>query len=270
MLNRTKTIGNWDHGVYDGDMVKDFEESLGLFTGIFSSPSRKPKVQASKHSFSIPIPLVSAVDKKRNDWVRTTWPYKLTKYTPLNGVLSPQEVIVMALKSHICKWLLNAYVHSNHNHLGNDCKSADWLELSRAHSYPMHCICIRAAGAALIYMYVCWWFLSAHARPVVSMSTWLAVGTVNGRGQLKCTICDAHGPCQRNRSILKPVVRWFQQVHCAYELLRYLDLERWRFSWWRQTDCFTPCACVFGVTRVPVTYDRILPLPCTISNMQML
>ena len=39
-------------------------------------------------------------------------------------------------------------------------------------TYPARCIYInlRAAGAALIYMYVCWWSLPTHARPVVSMS----------------------------------------------------------------------------------------------------
>ena len=44
--------------------------------------------------------------------------------------------------------------------------------------------------------------------------------------------------CQKNRSILKLVFRWFRRIHCAYESLRYLDLKMWRFSWWWrwQTD----------------------------------
>ena len=113
-------------------------------------------------------------------------------------------------------------------------------------TYPACCICInlvylRATGAALIYMYV--FVDNLYLRMLGQLYTWaestrLAVGAVDRHGQQKCTICDARGPCQRNRSVLKPVFRWFRQIHCVYELLRYLDLEMWRFSWWQrqQTD----------------------------------
>ena len=58
---------------------------------------------------SIPIPSnppVSAVDKELKAMIESgrftlgepCAPYKLTKYVPLNGVLSPQEVMVMARK----------------------------------------------------------------------------------------------------------------------------------------------------------------------------
>ena len=84
--------------------------------------------------------------------------------------------------------------------------------------------------------------------------TWSAIGVVNRCGQEKSTICDAHGPCQRNRSILKPVFCRFRLMHRAYMLLRCLDLEIWRFSCRRRRQWQTyklitlPVAHVRGVT----------------------
>ena len=77
-------------------------------------------------------------------------------------------------------------------------------------------------------------------------STWPAV---DRRDKQKHSICDTHGPCQSIRNIVKPVFRRFRQSRYTYESLRCLDLVNWQFSWGQQTDnrqtnCFTPCACV--------------------------
>ena len=117
--NVETTIRNWptdipinwsavarQHGVTGGNggqVVKEFVESLGLLNGTMSTPSRKPRVRASKTRLpgsSIPIPSnppVSAVDNKIKAMIESgrftlgepCAPYKLTKYVPLNGVLSP-------------------------------------------------------------------------------------------------------------------------------------------------------------------------------------
>ena len=58
-----------------------------------------------------------------------------------------------------------------------------------------------------------------------------SIGVAN-RNSLFVTLV---GCAKRNRSILKPVFCQFRQVHCAYELLRCLDLKMWRFSCRQQT-----------------------------------
>ena len=74
------------------------------------------------------------------------------------------------------------------------------------------------------------------------------VGTVNRRGyvsQQKTTICDAHGPYPSTWRTLKPVFHRIWLIRCAYESLRRLHLEIWRFlcsrRQWRQQwhDCNT-------------------------------
>ena len=56
---------------------------------------------------------------------------------------------------------------------------------------------------------------------------------------LKCT--------ETSFSLISPI--W---IRGSYSTHRCLELEIWRFSWWRQwqttdkTDCFTPCACAQG------------------------
>ena len=56
----------------------------------------------------------------------------------------------------------------------------------------------------------------------------------------KDPICDIHGPCQTIQSTLKLVFRRFRLIGYAYKLLRYLDVEIWRFfvvtTTERQTD----------------------------------
>ena len=55
----------------------------------------------------------------------------------------------------------------------------------------------------------------------------------------KCTICDACGLCQTTRSSLTAVFAKFRLIHYAYELLRCLDVEIWRFSRWQWTKSIT-------------------------------
>ena len=68
---------------------------------------------------------------------------------------------------------------------------------------------------------------------VVRMSGKHMVGSVHRRDQQKlmpkCSICDACGPCQTIRSIMKPVFRLYQRIYCTYESLRCLDLQIRRF-----------------------------------------
>ena len=59
---------------------------------------------------------------------------------------------------------------------------------------------------------------------------------VNRHGQKNCSVYDAHGLRQTIRGIMKPVIRRFQRILCAYESLRCLDLQIWRFSCWQTTD----------------------------------
>ena len=67
-------------------------------------------------------------------------------------------------------------------------------------------------------------------------------------GQLKCAICDICRPCHLILSTLKPVFRHIRQICYAYNLLRCLDLQIWRFCVHdddnndnnNTTDYFTP------------------------------
>ena len=74
----------------------------------------------------------------------------------------------------------------------------------------------------------------------------------------KCSICDACGPCQTIRSIMKPVFRRYQRIYCTYESLRCLDLQIRRFLCQQQTQPITlPLAHACGVT----TTTRPITLP---------
>ena len=57
---------------------------------------------------------------------------------------------------------------------------------------------------------------------------------VDRRGQQN-TIWDACEPYEMIQSIMKQVFQRFRLIRCAYESLRCLDLEMWRFLC-RQTD----------------------------------
>ena len=71
------------------------------------------------------------------------------------------------------------------------------------------------------------------------------MGTVDGcgyDGQQKYTICDACRQYRSILSILKPVFRRIQQIHCVYNSLRYLDRQIWLLLCSRRqtlTDYFT-------------------------------
>ena len=72
------------------------------------------------------------------------------------------------------------------------------------------------------------------------LCTWaeVLVGKVDRRGydgQQKDATCDVCGRCQTIWSC-----RWFRLIGYAYELLRCLDVEIWRFLWWWRTDRHTP------------------------------
>ena len=120
------------------------------------------------------------------------------------------------------------------------------LELSGAHI-------LRACSASGLHWpksraRVCWQSLPTHYIALLcawAESTWPAV---DRSGQQKHSICDTCGPCPTIRSIVKPVFHQFRQVHCAFELLRYLYLAIGQFLWQQtdKTDCFTPCACAWG------------------------
>ena len=86
------------------------------------------------------------------------------------------------------------------------------------------------------YAWVCWWPLPRYARPVVCMSRKhmaysRLVGMVNRQGEQMHYLWRSWA---RNRSILKPVFRRLWRIRFAYESLRCLNLEIWRFLWWRQ------------------------------------
>ena len=115
----------------------------------------------------------------------------------------------------------------------------------------------------LVHMHYAAWtyavddlYLHIHMRPVVCMnrstSCIMHMGMVNGRGyddQQKCTVCDICRPCHSILSTLKPVFRHIQQIRCAYNSLRCLDLQIWLFCVHDdddRTDYFTPCACGRG------------------------
>ena len=88
--------------------------------------------------------------------------------------------------------------------------------------------------------------LMISTRPVMHMSrkhmAWnvlVQVGTVDGRGydvQQEDAICNVRGPWQTIQSAFKPICCWFWLIDYACKLLRCLDLEIWRFSWWQQMD----------------------------------
>ena len=105
-------------------------------------------------------------------------------------------------------------------------KQLNKLELSRVHHSTPHALSICR-------------FLHRDRPIMLTISTSPAVGMVDGcgyDGQQKDAICDVRGPCLTIWSTFKPVCRWFRLIGHAYELLRYLDVEIWRFSWWQQTD----------------------------------
>ena len=123
------------------------------------------------------------------------------------------------------------------------CECSVKLELSRARTPRALSIC------RILY----------RDRPIMlTISTSPLVGRVDGcgyDGRQKDAICDVRGPCLTIRGTFKPVCRWFRLIGHAYKLLRCLDVEIWRFSWWQQTDGQTdeqtdrllyPCACVRG------------------------
>jgi hypothetical protein len=77
------------------------------------------------------------------------------------------------------------------------------------------------------------------------------VGRVDRRGQCKRSVCDARGPCQAIRSIMKPVFRRLRRIGCPYESLKCPDVQIWRFYGQTdrqtdRTDYITPCACARG------------------------
>ena len=118
---------------------------------------------------------------------------------------------------------------------------------------------IRLSAVQLCLTIFTWPNLGMQNRPaMLTISTSPVVGMVDGRGydgRQKDAICDVRGPCLTIWSTFKPVCRWFRMIGYTYELLRCLDVEIWRFSWWQQTDRQTdgqtnrllyPCACARG------------------------
>ena len=115
-------------------------------------------------------------------------------------------------------------------------------------TYPARCICInlRAVGAVLIrYMYVFVDDLYLRILHEHAESTWLAVGTVDRRGQQKRTICDVRGQeLTHTEASFSPISTDSLCLRVAH-WVRHLDLEMWRLSLWRrrqrtdgrQTDC---------------------------------
>jgi hypothetical protein len=103
------------------------------------------------------------------------------------------------------------------------------------------------------------------------MSRKHVVGGVDRRGQWKRSICDARGPYQTIRSIMKPVFRRLRWICCTYESLKCLDIQIWRFLCWQtdwqtdRTDHITPCcACARGVNNniIICMHCRQLPISC--------
>ena len=111
------------------------------------------------------------------------------------------------------------------------------LELSRAHTPCTLNICR---------------FLHRDRPVMLMISTSPVVVMVDGRGYdsgQNDAICDVRGPCLTIWRTFKPVCRWFRLIGYAYELLRYLDVEIWRFSWCQQTDrLLYPYACAGVMT----------------------
>ena len=91
------------------------------------------------------------------------------------------------------------------------------------------------------------------------------VGTGNGYGyddKQKCTICGACRPYHSILGVLKPVFRWIWRICNAYNSLRCLDHQIWRFlcPQRRRQNYFTTCACTWG--------NQIWQFPCpqTLTN----
>ena len=63
-------------------------------------------------------------------------------------------------------------------------------------------------------------------QPAVGMQS-MDMATMANKQML--AICDARGLCQTIQSMFEPVFCRFQLVHYAYDFLRYLDVQIWRF-----------------------------------------
>ena len=101
-------------GANGGQVVKEFAQSLGIDTSNFKSctPSRKPRSRSCKKrlpgsSVSIPCnPPVCDIEREIKSMIHSGHftlgeecaPYKITKYVPVQGKITPQEIVVMARK----------------------------------------------------------------------------------------------------------------------------------------------------------------------------
>ena len=87
--------------------------------------------------------------------------------------------------------------------------------------------------------------LTISTSPVMQ-KVLVGMGTVDGcgyDGQQKDVICDVRGPCQiceRFEVHSSQFFRWFQLIGYAYESLRCLHVEIWRFSWCPDADVGQP------------------------------
>ena len=74
------------------------------------------------------------------------------------------------------------------------------------------------------------------------------LGGVDRCGQLNALFVTLIRLFQTIRSTLKPIFRWFRQIHCAYESLSYFEIWWFRGDRWQtdKTDCFTSCAWTWG------------------------
>ena len=116
------------------------------------------------------------------------------------------------------------------------------LELSRACTPRAASASICRSSIDLRHACVCWRSLPMYVRPVVRMSrsTWPAVGMVDRCGQQNALFMTLDG---RTKGI-KAYMYWSQFLlismdsFCLQVTHWFLDLEMWRFSWWRrwQTD----------------------------------
>ena len=116
-----------------------------------------------------------------------------------------------------------------------------------------------------IFTYTLHWLLWAWAG-----STWPAV---DRHGQQKHSICDTRVPYPMIRSIVKPVFRWFRQVHCIQmprsgdltifmtttdktDCSRFIDCRTLTARGWKQgianTPCYIPGLCIEN--KVPLGF----------------
>ena len=120
--------------------------------------------------------------------------------------------------SMICQWLLPC--NTQRSGVWKPISIINKRELSRAHTPRAASACIWTLQEQHWSTCMCFvddLFLRMLGELCAwAESTWPAVGAVDRRGQQKFTVCDARGPCQRNRSILKPLFRRFRRIHCAY------------------------------------------------------